>query len=371
MHFKFTLEGEIEVALRRVAANSTIDCSRHRNGHSAEQLPYIFERFHRVEGTRARTHEGTGIGLALVQELVKLHGGTAAVRSVYGVGTTLTVTIPLGWAHLPADRLSGSTALAEASQASRHYAEEASRWVPESSRADGAQERAALPSARSRILLADDNADMRDYVFRLLSGRYDVEAVPDGEAALAAIRRQAPDLALIDVMMPKIDGFQLLAALRSEADTRTLPIIMLSARAGEEARIEGLNAGADDYLIKPFSARELQARVAAHLETVRLRKEAEQVVRDSELRFRTMADTAPAMLWVTDSAGECTFLSRGWYEFTGLTEITGPSGGWKDAIHPDDREQRKIGVYVGRFETQAVCHRLSLTTKRRRIPLGL
>ncbi len=200
-------------------------------------------------------------------------------------------------------------------------------------------------------LLADDNADMRDYVRRLLSDRYEVEAVADGEAALDAIRRQPPDIAIIDVMMPKIDGFQLLAALRTEADTRTLPIIMLSARAGEEARIEGLNAGADDYLIKPFSARELQARVAAHLETVRLRKEAEQTLRDSELRFRAMADTAPAMLWVTDAAGECTFLSRGWYEFTGVTEISGPGGGWKDATHPDDREQARL-----KFVTAASKH---------------
>jgi len=340
--FKFTLEGEIEVALRQVGRTAQLTVRDTGTGISAEQLPHIFERFHRVEGTRARTHEGTGIGLALVQELVRLHGGTATVRSVYGVGTTLTVTIPLGWAHLPAERLGGSSTLAEASRASRHYAEEANRWVPESSResADQAQD-SALPAGRSRVLLADDNADMRDYVHRLLFDRYEVEAVPDGEAALAAIRRQAPDIVLIDVMMPKIDGFELLAALRNEADTRTLPIIMLSARAGEEARIEGLNAGADDYLIKPFSARELQARVAAHLETARLRKEAEQAIRDSELRFRTMADTAPAMLWVTDSKGECTFLSRGWYEFTGLGEITGPGSGWKDAIHPDDRE--KVG----------------------------
>jgi CheY-like chemotaxis protein len=209
-------------------------------------------------------------------------------------------------------------------------------------------------------LLADDNADMRDYVRKLLSSWCDVEAVPDGEAALAAIRRQLPDIALVDVMMPKIDGFQLLAAVRSEPSTRTLPVVMLSARAGEEARIEGLNAGADDYLIKPFSARELQARVAAHLETVRLRKEAEQSLRESELRFRAMADTAPAMLWVTDPGGECTFLSRGWYEFTGLTEITGPQGGWKNATHPDDREpaRSEFMTAASKHEPFAIDYRL-------------
>jgi len=337
--FKFTLEGEIEVALRQVGRTAQLTVRDTGTGIPAEQLPHIFERFHRVEGTRARTHEGTGIGLALVQELVKLHGGSVAVRSVYGVGTTLAVTIPLGWTHLPADRLGKASPLANPSPSSRHYAEEACRWVSDStSETAQAKESSALPGVRSRVLLADDNADMRDYVRRLLSDRYEVEAVADGEAALDAIRRQPPDIALIDVMMPKVDGFQLLAALRSGTETRTLPIVMLSARAGEEARIEGLNAGADDYLIKPFSARELQARVAAHLETVRLRKEAEQTLRESELRFRAMADTAPAMLWLTDAAGECTFLSRGWYEFTGLTE----SRGWKEATHPDDREQAKF-----------------------------
>ena len=359
--FKFTLEGEIEVALRQVARTAQLTVRDTGTGISAEQLPHIFERFHRIEGARARTHEGTGIGLALVQELVKLHGGTTAVRSVYGVGTTFTVTIPLGWSHLPADRLGVSTAQAAPPAARRYYAEEANRWLPESrcDLKDEAQERPASPSGRSRILLADDNADMRSYVCRLLSGRYDVEAVPDGEAALAAIRRQPPDIALIDVMMPKIDGFQFLSAVRCEPNTRTLPVVMLSARAGEEARIEGLNAGADDYLIKPFSARELQARVAAHLETVRLRKEAEQNLRDSELRFRAMADTAPAMLWVTDPAGECTFLSRGWYEFTGLTELTGLAG-WKDAIHSDDRKQATLEFMsaTSKHEPFAIDYRL-------------
>jgi PAS domain S-box-containing protein len=348
--FKFTLEGEIEVALRRVAQTAQLSVRDTGTGISEEQLPHIFERFHRVEGTRARTHEGTGIGLALVQELVKLHGGTTAVRSVYGAGTTLTVTIPLGSAHLPADRLRSSAVPATPSGISRYYAEEASRWVPDTE--GGTPKRPESSDGRPRVLLADDNADMRDYVHKLLSGSYDVEAVSDGEAALAAIRRQPPDIALIDVMMPKIDGFQLLEAIRSEPSTRTLPIVMLSARAGEEARIEGLNAGADDYLIKPFSARELQARVAAHLETVRLRKEEEQTLRDSELRFRAMADTAPAMLWVTDSVGECTFLSRGWYEFTGLTEISGPVGGWKNAAHPDDRERAQLEFGTAAFNRQ-------------------
>ena len=129
-------------------------------------------------------------------------------------------------------------------------------------------------AARPRILLADDNADMRNYVRRLLSGRYEVEAVADGEAALAAARAERPDLVLTDVMMPRLDGFGLLRELRSDPQTATIPVIMLSARAGEEARVEGIQSGADDYLVKPFSARELQARVSAHIELARARREA-------------------------------------------------------------------------------------------------
>lgn len=109
--------------------------------------------------------------------------------------------------------------------------------------------------SRPRIVWADDNADLRDYVQRLLGERYAVEAVADGEAALAAVRRSLPDLVLSDVMMPRLDGIGLLRALRADERTRTVPVILLSARAGEEARVEGLEMGADDYLVKPFSAR--------------------------------------------------------------------------------------------------------------------
>jgi signal transduction histidine kinase len=132
------------------------------------------------------------------------------------------------------------------------------------------------------VLLADDNADMREYVRRLLGRHWTVETVADGEAALAAARERPPDLILTDVMMPVLDGFGLLRELRADPRTRTVPVILLSARAGEESRVEGLDAGADDYLIKPFSARELVARVNAHLELARLRREA--VAREREAR---------------------------------------------------------------------------------------
>ena len=126
--------------------------------------------------------------------------------------------------------------------------------------------------SRSRILLADDNADMRNHVRRLLADTYDVLAVADGAAALASALKAPPDLILSDVMMPGLDGFGLLRELRTDVRTRALPVILLSARAGEESAVEGLDAGADDYIVKPFSARELLARVRTHLEIARMRR---------------------------------------------------------------------------------------------------
>jgi signal transduction histidine kinase len=128
------------------------------------------------------------------------------------------------------------------------------------------------PTGAPRVVWADDNADMRDYVTRLLADHFEVVAVADGEAALEATREQLPDLVLSDVMMPRLDGFGLLAALRSDPRTQAVPVILLSARAGAEASTEGMNAGADDYLIKPFAARELVARVRTHVTLGRTRR---------------------------------------------------------------------------------------------------
>ncbi|MFQ4140648.1 ATP-binding protein [Chlorogloeopsis sp. ULAP02] len=298
--FKFTFEGEITVSLRSVENSVELVVRDTGTGIPAAELPHLFERFHRVQGARARTHEGSGIGLALVQELVRLHGGSVQVESIAGEGSTFTVIIPTGNAHLPPDSTSNrvQTNLTPVSSTlgAAPYVEEALRWLPEEEEGEHGKggageithtEVSPLPSS-ARILLVDDNADMRDYVKRLLSSSYQVEAVGDGMAALQAISDHLPDLVLSDVMMPRLDGFGLLKALRSDDRTRELPIILLSARAGEEAQIEGLEAGADDYLIKPFSAKELLARVRAHLEMAQLRQETAQ----REQVLRTEAETA-------------------------------------------------------------------------------
>ncbi|MFN7948111.1 MAG: ATP-binding protein [Blastocatellia bacterium] len=291
--FKFTFAGEIEIRQRVVGSRVELSVRDTGTGIPAEELPHLFERFHRVKGARGRSIEGSGIGLSLVRELVRLHGGEVNVTSRINHGSIFTVSIPVGRAHLPADRVGATRARSSTALRADAYVEEALRWLPEASQADSAMRNeksdstseiphAARRTAHSRILLADDNADMRDYVRRLLGESYDVVTVANGRAALEAVREHRFDLVLTDVMMPELDGFGLLRALRADERTRDLPVIMLSARAGEESRVEGLEAGADDYLIKPFSARELLARVESNLKLARLRRET--LIREQALR---------------------------------------------------------------------------------------
>ncbi len=340
--FKFTFHGEVAVKLAEENGFAVLTIRDSGIGIPAHELPRLFERFHRVEGARGRSIEGTGIGLALVQELVRFHHGTIAVASEEGRGTTFTVSIPFGASQEhPAGPEQDGGSVATAAVRAETYVQEALRWLPENAgmSAPSGEEPSELPApaGRARILLADDNADMRAYVRRLLAGGYAVEVVNDGAEALQAARRERPDLLLTDIMMPRLDGFGLIRAIRDDRALRDLPIIALSARAGEEARVEGLNAGADDYLVKPFAARELMATVQSNLELARLRRETTASLRESEARFRNMADHAPVMMWVTDPDGRCTYLNRGWYEFTGQTEAEGLGYGWLDVTHPDDR----------------------------------
>ncbi|AVH67496.1 ATP-binding protein [Nostoc sp. 'Peltigera membranacea cyanobiont' N6] len=509
--FKFTMAGKIAVSLQW--ANDRIELAVQDTGIGipVEEIPHLFERFHRVKGAQGRTFEGSGIGLSLVQELVQMHGGTVKVTSILGAGSCFTISIPTGYAHLPPDRISAPRTLASTALGATPYLEEVQRWLPEESRGSRGRREAggeeivqeddiyidsspASPASPAplplhsfpRILLADDNADMRDYVKRLLGQQYEVESVADGLAALDSARGRVPDLILTDVMMPELDGFGLLQELRADPQTRKVPIILLSARAGEEARVEGLKAGADDYLIKPFSSRELLARVEAalkmarlreeamqreqglrieaevakaHLETVlagiqdqfyvldrewrytfvndrladvvgiqkkdllgrivwevfpdlvktefytqvhraiaqqtvvrfeyfhapwkrwfenRLypfgegisifvteisdRKQAEKALRESEEQFRNMADNAPFMVWVTDIAGYCTYLSKSWYDFTDQTEEMGLGFGWLNAVHPEDYDDAK-NIFL---EAKSYCSAFRMEYRLRR-----
>ena len=275
--FKFTLAGGIFVSLRNDEREFVLEVRDTGGGIPAAELPRMFERFHRVEGARGRSHEGSGIGLALVQELVKLHGGSISVESEPGHGAVFTVRIPRGAAHLPADRVRAAPDGGSSAARAGEYVEEALSWLP------GGQ---AVPARRTgqRVLLADDNADLREYARRLLSEHYDVEAVADGEAALASARARIPDLVVTDIMMPRLDGFGLIGALRVDKTLCDIPVIALSARAGEEARLEGLGRGADDYVVKPFSARELLVRVETLLRSAGLRRQTERALRAADAR---------------------------------------------------------------------------------------
>ncbi|HEX4565862.1 MAG TPA: ATP-binding protein, partial [Vicinamibacterales bacterium] len=296
--FKFTLSGGIRVTLHSEGEAAVLTVTDTGVGIPGEELPRLFERFHRIEGMAARTPEGSGIGLALVQDLVRLHGGSIAASSEVGRGTTFRVRVPYGTANLPADRIGRSADQAPANDSWRMFVSEAERWLgaPDGGAVDFTALDPALAtgggSTRTRIVLADDNADMRAYLARLLGASWSVEAVANGREALGAVARQRADLVLADVMMPEMDGFELIRRLREDEATRDIPIVLLSARAGEEARVEGLQAGADDYVVKPFSARELTARIETQLLRASIR------AADS-LRRRQLADIfrqAPAAI---------------------------------------------------------------------------
>jgi signal transduction histidine kinase len=306
--FKFTLSGEVSVRLSAQGDWVVLEVRDTGCGIAEADLPRVFERFHRGQTTNARTAEGSGIGLSLVQELVKLHGGTIDVASVVNQGTTVTVRVRRGTRHLPGEHTGvprRTTALAAAAP----FLEEASGWVggeepaprvrkaKQSATKGGSAARGPAVSAESdeRILVVDDNADMRRYLRRILQESWKVETANDGMAALAKVRKSAPDLIIADLMMPGLDGLSLLGALRDDPGLADIPVMVLSARANEDASIDALSAGADDYLPKPFVARELLARVAVQLARNRLRR-AERAAREVAERSSFMKDELVLML---------------------------------------------------------------------------
>jgi PAS domain S-box-containing protein len=306
--FKFTFEGEIEIALHSMGHQVELTVRDTGTGIPAAEIPKLFERFHRVEGARGRTFEGTGIGLSLVQELVQLQGGTISVESTMGQGSTFRVRLPMGTTHLanPLTNLGASSAIASGAEP---YVQEALEWVSQEHSEDNetlnsSNDRDAQSSGLARILVVDDNSEMRNYLSRILSQSYKVEAVADGEAALAAAYDRTPDLVLTDVMMPGMNGFELLKQLRSNTQTRDLPILLLSARAGEESAVEGLEAGANDYLVKPFSARELLARVVTNLELGRSRQAA------ARRRLDAVVSSVSDFIYTFDLEGRFTYINQ-------------------------------------------------------------
>ncbi len=363
--FKFTFEGKIEVSLRPAEGAVKLVVKDTGNGIPAEELPRLFERFHRVKGARGRTFEGSGIGLALVYELAKLHGGSVQAESEAGRGATFTVTIPTGRAHLPADRIEAAMPTVSTGLHGEAYLQEALRWLPQEQAEQKSLPTNTLgsvlrdveeprpPSGNSgtvpRILLADDNADMREYVRRLLEGRYQVVAVDNGVAALEEIRKAPFDLVLTDVMMPRLDGVGLLRAIRSDTETAALPVILLSARAGAESSVQGMEAGADDYLVKPFSARELLARIQAHLRLQSVRRDAAKALRESEARFRALVTMTSDVVYSMSPDWRVIRHQEG-NRFVGGT--TTPDEHWLAKYIPQDEQARVLASIEDSIRTR-------------------
>jgi PAS domain S-box-containing protein len=335
---KFTPSGKISVELKANDGMAQLTVEDTGVGIPQAELPKIFERFHRVEGTSGRTHEGTGIGLALVQELVKLHGGSISVESEDGAGARFIVSVPFGSAHLPQDRIGQCTDELARARHRAMFQNETLAWIPIESEQPLQPANATQANAKRifgrvpSILLVEDNADMRDYVRRLLQeGGYEVETAGDGQQALILTAKRSYDLILSDVMMPRMDGIQLLREIRKDLNLKTTPVILLSARAGEEFRIQGLNAGADDYLSKPFTARELFSRVSAHIDSHIRRHESEE-------RLNLALELGRMGTWDMDLGTNHMIWSPSEYELLGCVPEETPASweAWKSRIHPQD-----------------------------------
>ncbi|MEU1319950.1 SpoIIE family protein phosphatase [Streptomyces tibetensis] len=315
---KFTFTGGARVKVAAAGNRARLTVTDTGTGIPADELPRLFERFHRVRGARSRSHEGSGLGLVLVKDLVEAHGGTVGVDSLLGQGTTVTLELPFAAAHWtrPDPPAAGAESPGETSREggggragrAAAYVDEALGWLAADVSA-AATPAAGTPHAptthgaphgpgphetdrpqRARLLVVDDNADMRAYLTQLLQPDYDVLLAADGRAALELALAQPVELVLSDVMMPHLDGFELVRALRTDPRTARLPIVLLTARAGEEESVQGRQAGADDYLAKPFSARQLLARVRTGLELSRLREQALTETRNQLAVLATLAE---------------------------------------------------------------------------------
>ncbi|MYT82446.1 PAS domain S-box-containing protein [Streptomyces sp. MnatMP-M77] len=358
---KFTFDGSIAVTVRAASGWALVTVKDTGIGVPVQEMPRLFERFHRIENVRSRSNEGSGIGLALVKELVGLHGGTITADSAEGEGTSFAIRLPFGTAHLPADAVTPPAANVASSSAAAPYVQEAMRWLPTEQRVDALADVGHVtgPDFHAQVLIADDNADMREYLSRLLAAAgYEVRAVADGLAALNAIRTQSPDLVVSDVMMPRLDGLSLVTALRTEPRTAAVPVLLLSARAGQEASIEGLQAGADDYLVKPFAAAELLARVRANVELARMR--------NHHARWRTaLVDSLQEAFFVCNEDGAVIEINSAFTDILGYgpedLPYTPTHPWWPDADTDPEAHQQVADAFAGLLDQSQGSHTIPVT----------
>ncbi len=258
---KFTPRGgRVHVAVAVPPEDDRVEVSVRDTGPGipAGQLERIFERFYQVEATNERRWPGAGIGLALARQLAELHGGTITVESAEGEGACFTVTLRRDRVSLPEDQV-------DEEPPARHVRPVGAPGIPsetpdEPIRPYGLED-FNRESDRTTVLVVDDHPDVRAYVRRHLEPDYRVVEAADGAEGLKQARRFVPDLIVSDVMMPRMDGNTLVRHLREDPELEFIPVVLLTARASSESRVQGLREGVDDYLVKPFDPRELKARV--------------------------------------------------------------------------------------------------------------
>ncbi|MDF0554701.1 response regulator [Kamptonema sp. UHCC 0994] len=265
---KFTPSGgNITISLSNASSHCLLQVKDSGIGIRTEQIPYLFERFRQAEGSASRSYEGSGLGLALVKELVELHAGKISVESVYGEGSTFTVWLVKGTTHLPADRLLEVPADFHSAKAAVELADVETDMLEEEEtqetsivsdlvKSEGKSER--LPT----VLVVDDNPDLRTYVARILrQANFSVVLARNGAEGLEMAKSDDPDVIVTDLMMPVVSGLDLIRMIREDDLLKGTPVILLTAKADEDTRIEGVERGADAYLSKPFNDRELLAEV--------------------------------------------------------------------------------------------------------------
>jgi len=242
-------------------------------GIRTEQIPHLFQRFRQAEGSVNRSYEGSGLGLALVKELVELHGGQISVESIYSAGSTFTVWLQTGMAHLPLDQVLEVPTQIQTSRAAVELAD--LEILEEHLNAPDIPDTPELPEIRatldtsapasvisSTILVVDDNSDLRTYVSRILQASgFEVLTARDGAEGFSITTKKHPDLIVTDLMMPMVSGMEMIRMIREQSNLKGIPIILLTAKVDEDTRIEGTEQGADIYLAKPFNDRELLAAV--------------------------------------------------------------------------------------------------------------
>jgi len=308
---KYTPRGSVRLQLRPLPGGFEVAVTDTGLGIAVRDQDRVFARFEQLaRRSQSRSSEGAGIGLAMVKELTELLGGSVDLRSAPGRGSTFTVQLP----YLPPQHpRAAEGARSITPRGVEAFLAEVEGWekpiVPPAPLADA--------PTRPRLLIAEDSTDMARYLADVLADSYQVETVPDGLQALAAARARLPDLLLTDVMMPGLDGFALVAEIRSDPELRDLPVVMLSARAGQEAAVTGLERGADDYVVKPFDLGDLRARLASNL------RRASDRSLDAGWRRAIVASMQEAVL-ISDSDGLVTEMNEAFTRLVGWSLDDGP-----------------------------------------------